>query len=58
MVVVEVGEVIAELSEVVAGANAEVLAQVAVHTDEEALLGTAILHIQWTAQPFVDTRRP
>ena len=46
VVVVEVGQVVAELGEVVAGADAEVLADVAVQSDQPALPRAAGLHVQ------------
>ncbi|KOP26627.1 hypothetical protein AMR41_09415 [Hapalosiphon sp. MRB220] len=46
MVVVEVGQIVAEIGEVVANADAEVLVQVAVDTHQEALFGTPVPDIK------------
>ena len=46
MVVVEVGQVVAEFGEVVTDTDPEIPGDIAVHADKEAVFGAAFIHIQ------------
>ena len=50
MVVVEVGQIVAEIGEVVAHAHAEILVDIAVQTDQPAAFGAAIFAASKSSQ--------